>query len=76
MLSNHSSPRERKKQKPASVATESGKHTSVHTDKKTELSRTKQTRLRKEHEMGKDTDEKTASSGSFVHNEQLECEDC
>lgn len=57
------------------MATESGKHTSVHTDKKTELSRTKQTTLRKEHEMGEDTDKKTASSGSLVYNEQLECED-
>lgn len=58
------------------MATESGKHTSVHTDKKTELSRTKQTTLRKEHEIGEDTDKKTAWSGSLVYNEQLECEVC
>lgn len=64
------------KKKAASVATESGKRTSGHADKKTELSRTKQTTLRKEHKMGEGTDKKAASSGSFVSNEQLECEDC
>lgn len=62
------------KEKLASVATGSGKHTSVHSNEKPELSRTK--RLREKNEMGEDTDKKTERSGSFVYNEQLECEGC
>lgn len=62
------------KEKLASVATGSGKHTSVHSNEKPELSRTK--RLREKNEMGEDMDKKTERSGSFVYNEQLECEGC
>lgn len=75
------------KEKLASVATGSGRHTSVHSNEKPELSRTK--RLREENEMvgkevggwrwqrwGEDVDKKTERSGSFVYNEQSECEGC
>lgn len=67
------------------MATGSGRHTSVHSNEKPELSRTK--RLREENEMvgnggggrqrwGEDVDKKTERSGSFVYNEQSECEGC
>ena len=50
-------------EKLASVATESGKHTSVHSNEKTELSRTKGTR--EENEMGEDIDKKDREEWKF-----------
>lgn len=62
------------KEKLVSVATGSGKHTSVHSYEKPELSKTKRSREKKLN--GGRHNKKTEWSGSFVYNEQLECEDC
>lgn len=63
------------KEKLVSVATGSGKHTSVHSNREQpEMSRTKG--IREKMKWGKTQIKKIEWSGSLVNNEQLECQGC